>query len=93
MTQFDNLPEARGVGAEGSEFRLLINHLAEFMPTLHLNLDASATLVATFRDRRVALTFAPLVDGRLTVEVRAFADDGMVEHQIDDVGLATLIVC
>jgi hypothetical protein len=91
MTQFDNLPEARNVGAEGSEFRLVIDHLAEFMPTLLVDLEQPTTIVTAFGDRRCMLTFVPLTDGRLTVEVRAFRDDTMQPFDVADVGTIRLL--
>lgn len=92
MTQFDNLPPARNIGEEGSEFRLLINHLAEFMHNFHMEIEGPTTLVVTFHDRRAALTFQPMADGQLTLELRTFTEDALSEHQIVPVGMSTLIV-
>lgn len=94
MTQFDPIPEARGLGIEGSEFRLFIDHLAEYMHTFNLALakiEAPTMLVVTFRDRRLALVFTPYQDGRLGVEVRMFRDDELIGHQTHAVGMVTLL--
>lgn len=92
MTQFDNLPPARGIGAEGSEFKLVVDHLAEFMHTFHMEIEGPTTLVTTYKDRRCLLTFAPMADGQLTVELRTFTEDALTKHEILPVGLSTLIV-
>lgn len=92
MTPYEDLPEARNVGPPGSEFRLVVDNLAEYMHTFHLEIEGPTTLATTYRGKRCLLTFAPLQDGRLTVEVRGFTDDALTEVVTHEVGISRLLV-
>lgn len=91
MTQYE-IPEARGLGREGSEFRATIDHFAEFHNTFAVDVEYPTAFAVTCGDRRVLVTAVPLVDGRMTVEVRGFVDDGLVEMATVDAGMARLLV-
>jgi hypothetical protein len=91
MTQYE-IPEARGLGREGSEFRATIDHLAEFHNTFDVVVEYPTAFAVTCEDRRVIVTAAPMADGRMSIEIRGFVDDAMVEMATYEAGMARLLV-
>lgn len=90
MTQYD-LPEARGLGRPGSEFRATLDHFAEFHHTFHVEIEYPTAFVLTVGDRRLLVTAMQLTDGRLAVELRGYVDDALEPGELIDAGMARLL--